>query len=172
MFVDTAKVTLKAGKGGDGAVSFRREIYIPKGGPDGGDGGKGGDIIFRADKDTNTLVDFRFTPILEAENGKNGSGSRSAGRSGKDLIVEVPIGTCVYRLEEQRVSDNAFLKDISRLDRSETYIPDGAEKAARRADFPGRPAYDVEGELVGPKKDMSVRTPSLASQFAYTCDFR
>ena len=97
MFVDTAKVNLKAGDGGNGAVSFRREIYIPKGGPDGGDGGKGGDIIFRADKDTNTLIDFRFTPILTAENGKNGSGTRSAGRSGKDLIVEVPIGTVVYK---------------------------------------------------------------------------
>ena len=72
MFVDTAKVKLQAGKGGDGAVSFRHEIYIPKGGPDGGDGGKGGSIIFRADKDTNTLIDFRYTPILEAENGKNG----------------------------------------------------------------------------------------------------
>ena len=101
MFVDTAKVSLKAGKGGDGAVSFRREIYIPKGGPDGGDGGKGGDIIFRADKDTNTLIDFRFTPILEAENGKNGSGQRSAGRSGKDLIIDVPVGTVVYRIENK-----------------------------------------------------------------------
>ena len=60
MFVDTAKVSLKAGDGGNGAVSFRREIYIPKGGPDGGDGGKGGDIVFRADKDTNTLIDFRL----------------------------------------------------------------------------------------------------------------
>ncbi|MDO4611615.1 MAG: GTPase ObgE [Candidatus Saccharibacteria bacterium] len=97
MFVDTAKVNLKAGKGGNGAVSFRREIYIPKGGPDGGDGGKGGDIVFRADKDTNTLIDFRFTPILTAEDGKAGSGSRSAGRSGKDLVVEVPIGTVVRR---------------------------------------------------------------------------
>ena len=97
MFVDIAKVSLKAGKGGDGAVSFRREIYIPKGGPDGGDGGKGGDIVFRADKDTDTLVDFRFTPILTAENGKNGSGKRSAGRSGKDLIVDVPIGTIVKK---------------------------------------------------------------------------
>ena len=97
MFADTAKVSLKAGNGGNGAVSFRREIYIPKGGPDGGDGGKGGDIIFKADKDTNTLIDFRFTPILTAEDGKNGSGTRSAGRSGKDLIVEVPIGTVVYR---------------------------------------------------------------------------
>ena len=99
MFVDIAKVSLKAGKGGNGAVSFRHEIYIPKGGPDGGDGGKGGDIIFRADKNTNTLIDFRFTPILEAENGKNGSGQRSTGRSGKDLIVDVPIGTTVSRLE-------------------------------------------------------------------------
>ncbi len=97
MFTDVAKVSLKAGKGGDGAVSFRREIYIPKGGPDGGDGGKGGDIVFRADKDTNTLIDFRFTPILTAEDGRNGSGTRSAGRAGKDLVVEVPIGTIVKR---------------------------------------------------------------------------
>ena len=99
MFVDTAKVKLEAGKGGDGAVSFRREIYIPKGGPDGGDGGKGGSIIFRADKDTNTLLDFRFNPILKAKDGKNGAGQRAAGRSGEDLIVEVPIGTMVYKLE-------------------------------------------------------------------------
>ena len=97
MFVDKAKVSLKAGDGGNGAVSFRHEIYIPKGGPDGGDGGKGGDIVFKADKDTDTLVDFRFTPILTAENGKAGAGQRAAGRSGKDLIVEVPIGTAVYR---------------------------------------------------------------------------
>ena len=120
MFVDIAKVNLKAGKGGDGAVSFRHEIYIPKGGPDGGDGGKGGDIIFRADKDTNTLIDFRFTPILEAENGKNGSGQRSAGRSGKDLIVEVPIGTSVYK--------------ISGLGPSETVRDDGSGIASEPRD--------------------------------------
>ena len=101
MFVDKAKVSLKAGDGGNGAVSFRHEIYIPKGGPDGGDGGKGGDIVFKADKDTDTLIDFRFTPILTAENGKNGAGQRAAGRSGKDLIVEVPIGTVVYRLKRE-----------------------------------------------------------------------
>ena len=76
MFVDTAKVNLKAGKGGDGAVSFRHEIYIPKGGPDGGDGGKGGSIIFKADKDTNTLLDLKFTPLLTAEDGRNGSRTR------------------------------------------------------------------------------------------------
>ena len=108
MFVDTAKVSLQAGKGGNGAVSFRREIYIPKGGPDGGDGGRGGDIIFRADKNTNTLIDFRFTPILTAEDGKNGSGTRSAGRSGKDLIVNVPIGTSVYRLEPSENEDDKY----------------------------------------------------------------
>ena len=106
MFVDKAKVSLKAGKGGDGAVSFRHEIYIPKGGPDGGDGGKGGDIIFKADKDTDTLVDFRFTPILTAEDGKNGSGQRSAGRSGKDLIVEVPIGTVVYKINKEGFAED------------------------------------------------------------------
>ena len=105
MFVDVAKVSLKAGKGGDGAVSFRREIYIPKGGPDGGDGGKGGDIVFRADKNTDTLVDFRFTPILTAEDGRNGSGTRSAGRSGKDLVVDVPVGTVVYRVGESGSSE-------------------------------------------------------------------
>ena len=102
MFVDIAKVSLKAGDGGNGAVSFRREIYIPKGGPDGGDGGRGGNIIFKADKDTNTLIDFRFTPILTAENGKNGAGQRAAGRSGKDLSVEVPIGTVVYKIEREK----------------------------------------------------------------------
>ena len=102
MFVDIAKVSLKAGDGGNGAVSFRREIYIPNGGPDGGDGGRGGNIIFKADKDTNTLIDFRFTPILTAENGKNGAGQRAAGRSGKDLIVEVPIGTVVYKIEREK----------------------------------------------------------------------
>ena len=94
-------MSLKAGDGGNGAVSFRREIYIPKGGPDGGNGGKGGDIVFRADRNTNTLIDFRFAPILEAENGKNGAGQRAAGRSGKDLIVDVPVGTIVYRLERE-----------------------------------------------------------------------
>ncbi len=118
MFVDTAKVSLKAGKGGDGAVSFRHEIYIPKGGPDGGDGGKGGDIIFRADRNTNTLIDFRFTPILTAENGKNGAGQRAAGRSGKNLIVEVPLGTVVYKIG----SKNSF-EGIRSYDEDERASP-------------------------------------------------
>ena len=97
MFVDTAKVIIRAGKGGNGAISFRREIYIPKGGPDGGDGGKGGDVVFVASKDCNTLIDFRFQPKLIAEDGKAGCGQKSSGKSGKDLLVEVPVGTVVKR---------------------------------------------------------------------------
>lgn len=127
MFVDTAKVKLQAGKGGDGAVSFRHEIYIPKGGPDGGDGGKGGSIIFRADKDTNTLLDFRYNPELTAEDGKNGSGQRSAGRSGKDLIVEVPIGTIVKREDE-------ILADLTH-DQEEAVIAKGGDGGFGNAHF-------------------------------------
>ena len=97
MFVDTAKVHIKAGKGGNGAVSFRHEIYVPKGGPDGGDGGKGGDVVFVASKDCDTLIDFRFQPRLIAEDGKAGAGQRSSGKSGGDLLVEVPVGTIVKR---------------------------------------------------------------------------
>lgn len=127
MFVDTAKVKLQAGKGGDGAVSFRHEIYIPKGGPDGGDGGKGGSIIFRADKDTNTLLDFRFNPELTAEDGKNGSGQRSAGRSGKDLVVEVPVGTVVRR-------DDTILADLAH-DGAEAVIAKGGDGGFGNAHF-------------------------------------
>lgn len=105
MFVDTAKVYVKAGKGGNGAISFRREIYIPKGGPDGGDGGKGGDVVFVASKDCDTLIDFRFQPKLIAEDGKPGTGQKSSGKSGKDLLVEVPIGTVVKRTDGTIVAD-------------------------------------------------------------------
>jgi GTP-binding protein len=127
MFVDTAKVKLQAGKGGDGAVSFRHEIYIPKGGPDGGDGGKGGSIIFRADKDTNTLLDFRFNPEWKAEDGKNGSGTRSAGRAGKDLIIEVPIGTVVKR-------DGVVIADLTH-DQEEAVIAKGGDGGFGNAHF-------------------------------------
>ncbi|MBQ3431093.1 GTPase ObgE [Candidatus Saccharibacteria bacterium] len=151
MFVDTAKVKLEAGKGGDGAVSFRREIYIPKGGPDGGDGGKGGSIIFKADKDTNTLLDFRYNPELKAENGKNGSGTRSAGRAGKDLIVEVPIGTVVKR-------DGEIIADLTK-DKQEAVVAKGGEGGFGNAHFKssvrqaptiaevGEPGESFEAEL-------------------------
>ena len=151
MFVDTAKVSLKAGKGGDGAVSFRHEIYIPKGGPDGGAGGKGGSIIFRADKDTNTLLDFRYNPEWKAEDGKKGSGQRSAGRSGKDLIIEVPIGTVVKR-------EGKIIADLTR-DQQEEVIAKGGDGGFGNAHFKsstrqtpiihevGEPGEEFEAEL-------------------------
>jgi GTP-binding protein len=95
MFVDTAKVFIQAGKGGDGAVSFRHEIYVDKGGPDGGDGGKGGNVVFEASKNVNTLLDFRYKPELKAKPGQNGAKRNKRGRSGEDLIVKVPMGTVV-----------------------------------------------------------------------------
>lgn len=97
MFVDTAKVLIQAGRGGDGAVSFRHEIYVDKGGPDGGNGGKGGDVIFQATNNLNTLIDFRYKPELKAENGVNGSKAKRQGRSGADLVVKVPVGTVVKK---------------------------------------------------------------------------
>lgn len=95
MFTDYAKIYAGAGKGGNGAVSFRREKYIAAGGPDGGDGGKGGDIYFEVDPDTNTLIDFRYKKKFKAENGNNGEGARKFGKSGEDLYIKVPIGTIV-----------------------------------------------------------------------------
>jgi len=97
MFVDTATVTIQAGKGGDGAVSFRHEIYVDKGGPDGGDGGRGGDVIFEASENVNTLLDFRYQPELKAKPGGNGAKAKRHGKSGDDLVVKVPMGTVVRR---------------------------------------------------------------------------
>lgn len=97
MFVDTAKVFIQAGKGGNGAVSFRHEIYVDKGGPDGGDGGKGGDVIFVATENLNTLIDYRFKPELKAQSGANGSKSNRRGKSGDNLYVKVPMGTIVRK---------------------------------------------------------------------------
>ena len=97
MFVDIATVKVKAGKGGDGAVSFRHEKYVDKGGPDGGDGGRGGDVVFRATKDLNTLLNFRYKPELTAESGQAGSKRNKRGRSGEPLLVKVPVGTLVKR---------------------------------------------------------------------------
>lgn len=97
MFVDTAKVIVTAGKGGDGAVSFRREIYVDKGGPDGGNGGKGGDVIFVATNGENTLLDFRYQPNLRAQDGGAGAKRDRHGKNGDNLYVNVPVGTVVKR---------------------------------------------------------------------------
>lgn len=95
MFADRAEIHIRSGKGGDGHVSFRKELYVPAGGPDGGDGGKGGDLIFEVDEGLNTLSDFRFVRKFSAEDGENGGKKRCHGRDGKDLVIKVPPGTVI-----------------------------------------------------------------------------
>ncbi|HEU4914645.1 MAG TPA: GTPase ObgE [Candidatus Saccharimonadales bacterium] len=107
MFVDKAVVTIKAGDGGDGIISFRHEKYIDKGGPDGGDGGRGGDVIFVASRNENTLVNFRFQRELQAEDGQPGGKRRKHGRSAKSLYVKVPVGTVVTDKEGNPLADLA-----------------------------------------------------------------
>lgn len=99
MFVDIAKIKIKAGDGGNGAVAFHREKYVASGGPDGGDGGRGGNIVFKVDDNLSTLADFRYKRKYKAENGADGSGSRRNGKKGKDLIIRVPRGTIIRETE-------------------------------------------------------------------------
>ncbi|MBR5756112.1 MAG: GTPase ObgE, partial [Firmicutes bacterium] len=98
-FVDKAKIHIRSGKGGNGCVSFRREANIPMGGPDGGNGGKGGDIILQADNSLRTLMDFRYKTKYEAENGENGKGRQQFGKDGQNLVIKVPVGTVIRDLE-------------------------------------------------------------------------
>ena len=103
MFVDIAKIKIKSGSGGNGAVSFRREKYVAAGGPDGGDGGRGGNIVFQVDDNLATLADFRYKRKYTASNGENGSGGRKNGRGGEDLVIKVPRGTIIREVESGAV---------------------------------------------------------------------
>ena len=103
MFVDQVKITVQAGNGGDGCCSFRREKFIPKGGPDGGDGGKGGDVVFRAVGNLSTLLDLRYQQLYRAGHGKPGSGQMKTGKSGEDCVIQVPVGTVVRDFESREV---------------------------------------------------------------------
>ena len=108
MFVDKATIFIKSGKGGNGSVSFRREPYIPQGGPDGGNGGKGGDIVIQADRNLRTLMDFRYKRKYEAESGEDGRGRQQFGKDGADLVIKVPVGTVVRDTES-----NAVMADLT-----------------------------------------------------------
>ena len=96
MFIDEAKIRVKAGDGGNGCMAFRREKFVPRGGPSGGDGGKGGDVIMESSERHNTLVHFRFNPEYKAERGRHGEGSNKTGRDAEDIVLKVPVGTIVY----------------------------------------------------------------------------
>ncbi len=133
MFVDTAEIYVKAGDGGTGCVSFRREKYIPKGGPDGGDGGRGGSVIFEVDPEINTLIDFAGKHHWKAERGQHGKGAKRAGRGGEDLIVKVPPGTSVYDTRMGDVHDemDAEADDEAPVKRKGLRIADLTEAGQR-----------------------------------------
>src|SRR5215475_5849474 len=99
MFIDEAIIRVKAGDGGNGCLAFRREKFVPRGGPSGGDGGKGGDVMMESSERHNTLVHFRFNPEYKAERGRHGEGSNKTGREGADILLKVPVGTIVYDVD-------------------------------------------------------------------------
>ncbi len=111
MFIDNVKIYIKAGNGGKGAISFKREKGIPNGGPDGGNGGRGGNIVFRATRDLNNLVNFRFHSHFRAENGEAGGSNNKIGKSGKDLVINVPQGTIIKDAETDKVIADLFYLD-------------------------------------------------------------
>lgn len=149
-FIDLAKITIKSGDGGKGHISFRKEKFVPKGGPDGGNGGKGGDVIFQVDKQLNTLLDFRYTRIFEAEKGENGGKKRCTGRNGKDLIIRVPNGTLIKNAESGEI-----LADLNNENQTVKLLKGGAggwgniefvtaTRQAPRIAQPGLPGSELE----------------------------
>ncbi|HTW59323.1 MAG TPA: GTPase ObgE [Terriglobales bacterium] len=111
MFIDEAQIRVKAGDGGNGCMAFRREKFVPRGGPSGGDGGKGGDVVMESSERHNTLVHFRFNPEYKAERGRHGEGSNKTGREGVDVLLKVPVGTIVY---DEETGEKVF--DFSQSD--------------------------------------------------------
>lgn len=120
MLVDYTKIYVKSGDGGNGAITFRREKYVAAGGPDGGDGGKGGDVYFIVDPDSNTLINFRYNRKFKAQNGENGSGSNCYGKKGEDLYIKVPLGTVIKDSETGKI-----IADLSMPGQKELVLPGG-----------------------------------------------
>lgn len=157
MFIDHAKVRVRAGNGGDGAVSFRREKFVPKGGPDGGDGGRGGDVIALGDENVNTLLDYRFNKLFAAENGKHGSGARKSGASGNPVYLRLPLGTEIFTVEAD--GKKVKLGDITHHN-EQLIISRGGHGGKGNSNFatptnqaprhatPGRVTHEVELEFV------------------------
>ena len=153
MFADRAKIIIKSGRGGDGHVSFRRELYVPAGGPDGGDGGRGGDVIFEVDEGLNTLNEFRHRRKYAARDGEEGGKRRCHGRDGEDIVLRVPEGTVVYEAESGKV-----IADMSGENRRQVILTGGrggkgnmhyatATMQAPKYAQPGQPARELEVRL-------------------------
>ncbi|MDA9006291.1 Obg family GTPase CgtA [Litoricola sp.] len=154
-FVDEALITAEAGNGGAGCLSFRREKYIPKGGPDGGDGGHGGSVILMADENLNTLIDYRFQPRYRADNGRPGAGRNKTGAGGSDLVLKVPVGTAIYNDETNTLvgevvadGDVMTVAEGGRGGLGNTRFKSSTNRAPRRT-TPGTPgeAYKLRLEL-------------------------
>lgn len=154
-FVDEALITVEAGNGGAGCLSFRREKYIPKGGPDGGDGGHGGSVILMADENLNTLIDYRFQPRYRADNGRPGAGRNKTGAGGSDLVLKVPVGTAIYNDETNTLvgevvadGDVMTVAEGGRGGLGNTRFKSSTNRAPRRT-TPGTPgeAYKLRLEL-------------------------
>ncbi len=152
-FVDHAKIVIKAGNGGDGHASFHREKYVAQGGPDGGDGGRGGDLVFYADPHLSTLLDFKFQRFYRAENGAPGQAALSSGKNGKPLVIHVPIGTIV-----RDVNSGAILADLSEGEKERVILHGGrggkgnakfatSTRQAPRFAQPGQKTLEYEVEL-------------------------
>ena len=150
MFADRAKIIIRSGKGGDGHVSFRRELYVPNGGPDGGDGGKGGDVIFQVDEGLNTLTDYRHRRKFSAENGEDGKKRRCHGKNGADLVLKVPEGTVIMDAQSRKV-----IADMSGENRRQVILRGGrggngnmhyatATMQVPKYAQPGQPAQELE----------------------------
>jgi GTP-binding protein len=141
MFIDEAKITVKAGSGGHGSIAFRREKFVPKGGPSGGDGGNGGSIYFLADAQENTLLKFRFNHVFRADRGRHGEGSNRHGRSGEDLEIRVPVGTAVYNDETGELlhdfteeADRVLIAKGGRGGHGNAHFATSSNRAPRRAE--------------------------------------
>jgi len=148
VFIDEATISVKAGNGGNGCVAFRREKFVPRGGPSGGDGGRGGDVVLRSSKSHNTLIQFRYRPEHKAERGHHGEGSKCAGRDGESLVLEVPPGTVVYEAESGEklfdfvASDQEFVAARGgRGGRGNARFATSTNQAPRRAE-PGSPGEE------------------------------
>ena len=149
MFVDKAKITVKAGNGGNGSINYRQEKFVDRGGPDGGDGGKGGDVTFVASRNENTLSSFRHNKLITAENGGYGSKQKKHGRNGLDVVIKVPIGTVIYDVEKNLLADLV-------VDNQEVVIAPGGRGGFGNAHFVSSvrqaPGFSEPGELTVPKK--------------------
>jgi len=159
MLIDQVRITIKGGNGGNGCLSFRREKFIPKGGPDGGDGGKGGDIYFIVDNSINTLLDFRYRKHFRAENGKHGQGANKTGKSGADLYIKVPPGTLI----KKRMTD-VVLADL--VEETQTFLAAkggrGGRGNARFATPTNRAPRRVEEGKPGEEIDLDLELKMLA----------